>query len=83
MYVLMFGQLDCCNNFRELTDNTTAHEKKFFHLGFRKTPINQNVPSKAKQLRDYHIFEDFAYHIVELAQQKRSEQSQLLKEAIF
>ena len=59
--VLMFGQLDGCNSLRELTDITTAHAKKSFHLGFGKTPINRSVLSKANQLRDYHIFEEFAY----------------------
>ena len=68
MLVLMFGQLDGCNSLRELTDITTAHANKSFHLGFGKTPINRSVLSKANQLRDYHIFEKFAYHMVELAQ---------------
>ena len=68
MLVLMFGQLDGCNSLRELTDITTAHANKSFHLGFGKTPINRSVLSKANQLRDYHIFEKFAYYMVELAQ---------------
>src|SRR5690606_34443162 len=48
----------------------TAHAKKSYHLGFGKTPINRSVLSKANQLRDYHIFEKFAYHMVELARNK-------------
>jgi len=74
MLVLMFGQLDGCNSLRELTDITTAHAKKSFHLGFGKTPINRSVLSKANQLRDYHVFENFAYHMVKLAQKKRIDQ---------
>lgn len=70
LLVLMFGQLDGCNSLRELTDITTAHAKKSYHLGFGKTPINRSVLSKANQLRDYHIFEKFAYHMVELARSK-------------
>ncbi|MDV7401701.1 IS4 family transposase, partial [Arthrospira platensis SPKY1] len=46
---------------------------KSFHLGFGKTPINRSVLSKANQLRDYHIFEEFAYHMVALAQQNRTD----------
>ena len=68
MLVLMFGQLDGCNSLRELTDITTAHANKSFHLGFGETPINRSVLSKANQLRDYQIFEKFAYYMVELAQ---------------
>lgn len=40
MLVLMFGQLDGSNSLRELTDITTAHAKKSFHLGFGKYPVN-------------------------------------------
>jgi len=71
MLVLMFGQLDGCNSLRELTDITTAHAKKAFHLGFGRTPINRTQLSRVNQLRDYHVFEAFAYHMVELAQKKR------------
>lgn len=70
MLVLMFGQLDGCNSLRELTDITTAHANKSFHLGFGETPINRSVLSKANQLRDYQIFEKFAYYMVELAQKE-------------
>lgn len=68
LLVLIFGQLDGCNSLRELTDITTVHARKSFHLGFGNTPINRSVRSKANQIRDYHIFEKFAYHMVALAQ---------------
>lgn len=78
MLVLIFGQLDGCNSLRELTDITTAHAKKSFHLGFGKTPINRSVLSKANQLRDYRIFEEFAYHMVALAQKNRIDKEFIL-----
>lgn len=72
MLVLMFGKLDGCNSLRELTDITSANAKKSFHLSFGKTPIiNRSVLSKANQLQNYHILEEFAYHKVALAQQNR------------
>lgn len=71
MLVLMFGQLDGCNSLRELTDITTAHARKSFHLGFGRTAINRTQLSRVNQLRDYHIFEEFAYHMVKLAQKTR------------
>jgi hypothetical protein len=46
LLVLMFGQLMGCKGLRELTDITTAHAKKSFHLGFGKTPINKSTLSK-------------------------------------
>jgi hypothetical protein len=70
LLVLMFGQLDGCNSLRELTDITTAHARKSFHLGFGRTPINRTQLSKVNQLRDNRIFEEFAYHMVKLAQKK-------------
>ena len=71
LLVLMFGQLMGCRGLRELTDITTAHAKKSFHLGFGKTPINKSTLSKANNLRDYRIFEEFAFHMVFLAQKQR------------
>ncbi|MGD9556147.1 MAG: DUF4372 domain-containing protein [Mangrovibacterium sp.] len=59
-----FGQLDGCNSLRELTDITTAHARKSFHLGFGRTPINRTQLSKVNQIRGYRIFEEFAYHMV-------------------
>ena len=71
LLVLMFGQLMGCHGLRELTDITIAHAKKSFHLGFGKTAINKSTLSKANNLRDYRIFEEFAFHMVSLAQKRR------------
>ena len=71
LLVLIFGQLMGCSGLRELTDITTAHGKKSFHLGFGKVPINKSTLSKANNLRDYRIFEAFAFHMVFLAQKRR------------
>ena len=71
MQVLMFGQLMGCGTLRELTDITTAHGKKSKHLGFGDRPVNRQMLSKANLLRDHHIFEEFAFHVVSIAQSKR------------
>lgn len=71
LLVLMFGQLLGCRSLRELTDITTAHGKKSFFLGFGKTPVNRPTLSKANSVRDYRIFEEFAFHMVGIAQKKR------------
>lgn len=71
LLVLMFGQLDGCRSLRELTDITTAHANKSFHLGFGKEPVNRTMLSRANSLRDYHVFEKMAYHMVDIAQRKR------------
>ena len=71
MLVLMFGQLMGCGTLRELTDITTAHGKKSKHLGFGDQPVNRQMLSKANLLRDHSIFEEFAFHMVAIAQSKR------------
>ena len=71
LLVLMFGQPLGCRSLRELTDITIAHGKRSYHLGFGKTPVNKTALSRANEIRDYHIFEDFAFHMVSLAQEKR------------
>ena len=69
--VLMFGQLLGCRSLRELADITIAHGNKTFFLGFGRLPVNRQVLSKANTLRDYRIYEEFAFYMVSLAQRKR------------
>ena len=71
LMVLMFGQLMGCRSLRELTDITVAHGKKSYSLGFGKSPVNRQILSKANMLRDPRIFEEFAFHMVALAQKRR------------
>ncbi len=71
LLVLMFGQLMGCGSLRELTDITIAHAKKSKHLGFGNQPVNRQMLSKANTLRNHRIFEEFAFHMVTIAQSKR------------
>ena len=71
LLVLMFGQFMGCGSLRELTDITIAHAKKSKHLGFGNQPVNRQILSKANTLRDHRIFEEFAFHMVTIAQSKR------------
>lgn len=68
LLVLMFGQLIGCGSLRVLTDFTIYHAKKSKHLGFGQQPINRQMLSKANTLRDHRIFEEFAFHMVAIAQ---------------
>ena len=72
LLVLMFGQLLGCDSLRELADILCAHQNKSFFLGFGKSPVNRQILSKANNVRDYHIFEEFAFHMVSIAQEKRA-----------
>ena len=71
LLVLMFGQLmDCCS-LRELTDITSAHNKKSPFLGFGNTAVTRQMLSRANSVRDYRIFEEYAFFMVGIAQQLR------------
>lgn len=69
LLVLMFGQLSQRKSLRDLSKAIQAHRHKLYHLGFGKSVTLSNL-SKANNSRNYRIFEDYAYHMVSLAQQK-------------
>ena len=71
LLVLIFGQLLGCRSLRELSDITTAHRKKSFHLGFGKEAVDRNILSGCNTNRDWHVFEEFANHMIVLAQEAR------------
>ena len=71
LLVMMFGQLAGCDSLRELTSILGAHSRKSYHLGFGKSKITRSNLSKANENRDYHIFEKFAYKMIDIAQRKR------------
>jgi len=43
-----------------------AHRSKFYHLGLGKNVTRSNL-SKANEKRNYRIFEEFAYHLIDEA----------------
>ena len=71
LLVLIFGQLLGCRSLRELTAITTAHANKSFHLGFGKEAVNRSMLSRCNNCRDWHVFEEFSNHMIEIAQQAR------------
>ena len=71
LLVMMFSQLIGCGSLREMILLCTAHKAKSKWLGFGDLPVTRSNLSKVNQLRNYRIFEEFAYHLVSLAQAKR------------
>ena len=71
LLALMYGQLAGCGSLRELTDILAAHAKRSYSLGFGARPINRTSLSRVNSYRDYHIFEDFAFYMINIAQGKR------------
>ena len=68
---LMFGQLSNRESLRDVVLATQALAPKAYALGFGKFVTRSNL-SKANNNRDYHIFEEFAYHTVAEARKCRA-----------
>jgi len=66
---LIFGQLTNRDSLRDLIVAIDAHSRKTYHLGFGKSVTRSNL-SKANENRNSKIFEEFAYHLIDLAQSK-------------
>ena len=55
---------------RDLIIALEAHNSKCYHLGMGKS-VSRSSLARANQDRDYHIFEEYAYHLVKEARRKR------------
>ena len=67
---LMFGQLSNRESLRDLIVALDAHHSKCYHLGMGRN-VSRSSLARANQGRDYHIFEEYAYYLVNEARQKR------------
>ena len=71
LLAMMFGQLSNRESLRELIVAFEAHRAKQYHLGLGRKPIAKTTFASANQNRDYRIFEDFAFYMMEQARKKR------------
>ncbi|WP_309608790.1 IS4 family transposase [Flavobacterium sp.] len=79
---MIFGQLSSRDSLRDLIIVIEAHQSKSYHLGFGKNVTRSNL-SKANENRNYKIFEDFANHLILIAQEKNSNDSFEIKGNIY
>ena len=70
LLVQMFGQISNREGLRALIVAFDAHRSKCYHLGVGRHVTRSNL-AKANENRDFRIFKDFAYHMIELARKKR------------
>ncbi|RUA26515.1 MAG: IS4 family transposase [Bacteroidetes bacterium] len=70
MLAMMFGQLSSRESLRDLIVALDAHYSKCYHLGMGKN-VSKSSLARANRDRDYHIFEEYAYYLVNKARQKR------------
>ena len=71
LLVMMYGQLSSCDSLREVICIIDAINNKSYHLGFGSGDIKLSNVAYANANRDYRIFEEFAYYMINLAQSKR------------
>ena len=79
---MIFGQLSSRDSLRDLAIVIEAHKSKSYHLGFGKNVSRSNL-SKANEGRNYKIFEDFANHLISVAQSKNSNDTFEIKGNIY
>ncbi len=82
LLVMVFGQLTNRDSLRDLIVAIDAHSKKSYHLGFGKSVTRSNL-SKANENRDCRIFEEFAYHLIDVARKKRSNNDFEIKGKVY
>ena len=71
LLAMMFGQLNNRESLRDLIVAFEAHRAKQYHLGLGRKSIAKTTFASANQNRDYRIFEDFAFFMMEQARKKR------------
>jgi Domain of unknown function (DUF4372)/Transposase DDE domain len=69
MLCMVFGQLTNRESLRDLIVAIEAHCQKSYHLGFGKSVTRSNL-AKANETRSSKIFEEFAYHMIDIARRK-------------
>ena len=71
LLALMFGQLSNRESLRDVVVALEAHHSKCYHLGMGRNPITKTTFASANQKRDYRIFEDFAFFMMDQARKKQ------------
>jgi hypothetical protein len=79
---MIFGQLSARESLRDLIIVIEVHQLKSYHLGFGKNVTRSNL-SKANEKRNYKIFEEFANHLILIAQDKKSNDAFEIKGNIY
>lgn len=70
LLVMIFGQLSNRDGLRDLIVTLAPFKSSFHHLGFGKSVTRSNL-SKANEVREVRIFQEFAERMVSIARQKR------------
>ena len=82
MLCMIFGQLTNRDSLRDLIVAIEAHSRKTYHLGLGKSVTRSNF-AKANENRNYRIFEQFVYHLIDLARKKRANDNFEIKGKVY
>lgn len=63
LLVMVFGQLGKRESLRDLCLCFAAHQSKLYHLGLSSTPKRTTL-QEANEIRNYKIYEKFAYRLI-------------------
>ena len=63
---MSFAQLANRRSLRDIETTLEAQKHKLYHMGFR-SPVRRSTLAKANQNRDYRIYRDLAYYLIDIA----------------
>jgi Domain of unknown function (DUF4372)/Transposase DDE domain len=63
---LAYAQLTYRESLRDIETCLNSHHEKLYHIGFRGQ-ISRSTMADAGEMRDYRIYQDFAYHLISIA----------------
>jgi len=63
---LAFAQLTYRESLRDIATCLNSHHEKLYHIGFRGQ-VSKSTLADANEVRDYRIYQDFAYHLISIA----------------
>ena len=81
---LAFAQLTYRESLRDIETCLNSQHDKLYHIGFRGA-VSRSTLADANERRDYRIFQDFGYHLIQLAQRlyQSEELAIQLEEALY
>jgi hypothetical protein len=81
---LAFAQLTYRESLRDIETCLNSHHEKLYHIGFRSS-ISRSTLADANERRDFRIFQDFGYHLIQIAQRLYQDEELAidLKEALY
>jgi len=63
---LAFAQLTYRESLRDIETCLNSHHEKLYHIGFRGQ-VSKSTLADANEIRDYRIYQDFGYHLIDIA----------------